>query len=284
MAMNFANVLVSRSVMTGHALPAEQIDRAETSYTFAAADARMASRAWRGRARMLSIAGNGRAALAAYTHAAHSSGADPAAFFDYGLALLDAGDRAGAISALRRVPDSEAFFLRRGASAYTQSVTAAMTQYRMAVEIRPESAIVQETWGQAQVYGAHDFAGGIASYRRARTLGMTHSYLAVEIGHAQAMAGDYDDALATLAGSDHLLAHAIRGDIFLKRARIPDAIREYARAVVELQSRDPWILVGYGSALCAAGRAADAEARWRQALEVAPGFAAVGAGRCVVNK
>jgi Tfp pilus assembly protein PilF len=279
-ALNLANMELQHTAIAGPRPTAEQLDRFGWLYDVAGADEHIASRAWRARGRLAAARGDADAARADYAKAASTSGADAITLFEFGRALLAAGDRGPAVAVFRRVPNSEQFFLRRAAAASATAPDAALDDYRIAVEIRPESPVVQETWGQAQVHVAHDYAAGVASYRKAAALGLSHPYLTVEIGHAQQMAGAYDDALRTLEGSDDPLAHGIRGDIFLSRSRTEDAIREYARAVA-LQPRNPWFLTGYGSALCAAGKPAEAEARWKQALEVAPGFAAVGAGRCV---
>jgi len=202
---------------------------------------------------------------------------DVVSSFWLGLRLLDEGKRPQAVASLTKAPQSEVVFIRKGHQIReTRGWQEAIDHFRLAAEIRPHSASAQEAWGQAQVFGMNDLAGGIAAFRRAVELDKGNFYLSVELAQALQMSGRDDEALRTLArlaGADQniALALAIRGNSFQKRGMTNEAVEMHSRAV-RLSPRDPWFLLSYGEALLRIGRAAEARSAWRSALEIDPDF------------
>ena len=188
-------------------------------------------------------------------------------------------DRDQDIQVLRSLPNSETYFITRGDQlAKRGNWQVAVPDFRVAVEIRPESAPVQMAWAQAQMYGLGDLDGSIASNMKAIRLDPSFSYLWVEIAHAYQMAGKDDLALnsldrVTLSKRDDYmaLAYAMRGVAALKRGQTSDAAAEL-KSAVEISPDNLGFRVSYGQALCGLGKVDEARAIWQSVLNADRNF------------
>ncbi|MGH2899686.1 MAG: tetratricopeptide repeat protein, partial [Solirubrobacteraceae bacterium] len=158
------------------------------------------------------------------------------------------------------------------------SMTTAYTREFLAMALH-----TQGRWEEAM--GAHD--GAIRSYRArvpgsaqlARVLGNRAETL-VQLGRFAEAAQGYDEALALLERDDHeTFSRAMtlynRGELQRRRARCPDALRDFARAAdlaASLHDQGSTILihalVGEAGCLLAARRHGEAIARLGRALEL----------------
>ena len=271
---NIANVQLMKAMLSHHRLSDAEAARLRSAFESAARRSIGGGGSYLHRAFVGRLHGNDADVLPDMKRAVEHAGSNPVPAFFLGQELLRRGDRDAAIAAYSAGRNTEFVFLMRGEKAIAeQKWSDAVEPVRMAVAIRPQSAAIQQTWGSTQIYGLHDYAGGIASYRKAISLGASYRDVALEIAHAQQMAGENDAALKTLdeAKIEHPVAHLIRGVIYLERHRVPEAAAEL-RTAVESDPHNLWALFEYGNALCAMGRGDEARAQWQRAREIDPGF------------
>lgn len=284
-ALNIVAGLTVRAIMLGQpsAIPQSTLLDPMLSYAQSGSPTKAAAYLWS--AHLAHLQGATTAERTFLQQAMDSNPANSITAVEWAALLLGQGERSQVVEVLHQVEHSENLFLIRAHQIVrTAGWAAASEDFRLAVEIRPDSAQAQEGWAQAQLYGLQDAVGAIHSYQQAIALGFNTAYLYVQLAQAQLIAGRDDEALQTLdylgvRGEDQALAYAIRGDISLKRGQVALALASLQQAV-RLAPNNPWFLVAYGHALCRAGQPKEAVGAWLAAMQAQPNFGPAIDARC----
>jgi len=147
---------------------------------------------------------------------------------------------------------------------------AAVVTYRKAVEITPNAARLRLNLGLAQAQ-AGDLAGAVRSYESSLALDPQQPLVLVNIGIAREASGDAVGAerayrQAVAIDPNEPLAHVNLGNVFLKRGDATNAIPEYERAI----ALDPSIAKAHfymADAYARTGRLREALTAVRRGLE-----------------
>jgi Flp pilus assembly protein TadD len=218
--------------------------------------------------------------VALFTHAAAVTRDNYVAEANIGAALLDRGDRDGAIPHLR-----EAIRIRPGyakphvslgkALAEAGDANAAGREYAVALAIDPGNPQAQYNLGLLRV-GQGRLDEGIAAYREALRIDPGYTKARHNLGVALAAADRLPEAVeeyrkALALAPDLGVAHGNLAIALERLGRRDEAIAEY-RVAVTLMPGDPTARYNLAACLVGAGRLPEAAAELREALRLRPGW------------
>jgi tetratricopeptide (TPR) repeat protein len=208
-----------------------------------------------------------------------SASRDIARLLEQAQQLLQKNDYRGAVAALDKAieldPRSASLRMFRGDvhSNGLHDRTRAMEDYRAAIAIDPNQAAAHYALG-GLLAQSHQYAEAKPELVRATELAPNNPLAWTALGGTHAALGDNAAALAAYDAALKLspslpTARAGRADILVRQGRLDAAIDDYEEALKK-NPRATWLLVRLGTVLELAHRTADAEKRYRAALDIEP--------------
>jgi tetratricopeptide (TPR) repeat protein len=160
-------------------------------------------------------------------------------------------------------------------------VEEALTQYRKALEIRPDDAMAHHNLGAAlSRLGRFDEA--TAHYRKALEIQPDSVEVHCDLGTALVRLGRFDEALthyrqALEIRPSYAMGHNNLGNFWASRGRLDEALAQYRQAL-EIDADCVMARCNLANLLAGAGRLDEAVAQYRQILESQPDYAAAHTG------
>ena len=235
----------------------------------------------------------GKDALAAARKAAQLLPADAEVHYNFGIALLDAGNPAEAIGSLERAlslaPDSEPTqVVLGGALQSVGRVAEAVARYRRVLAANPGYAEVHSNLGHA-FRQMGQLQESLESCRRALELKPDLAEAHSNLGNALAALGQREEAAASyrraLTLKPTLLeAHVNLANLLMSLGRFAEAADAFRQAL-QLEARLPQVHSSLGYVLREIGKPQEALESCRRALQLAPNLAAahVNLGNALVD-